>query len=863
MAAKIDDSPITFGEWLKRRRQRMDLTQAELAQRAGCSAAGLRKIETGERRPSKELAALLATALEIAPDKRATFVRVARGELNIERLGPVVAGQGAGHGDARDSSPPVAAPLPAWPTPFVGRSGELNALGELLLDRDCRLLTIIGPGGIGKTRLAVEVAARVANRFAEGVCFVPLAQQTSPAFLVPALADALGLSFQGQMEARAQLLNYLRARQLLLVLDNFEHLLGGVSLLTEMAGQAPGVTLLATSRERLNLQGEWVYELEGLPVPSSEDAPQPENFTSVTLFIQNARRASAGFALREGDLVCIARICRLLEGTPLGIELAAAWVAALSPCEIAGRIEKSFDFLTTTFRNVPERQRSLRAAFEYSWDLLPDDERHALSRLAVFRGGFDHRAAERVAGASLSTLLALISKSLVRRRESGRYEMHEVVRQYALAYLAMDDSAEETRDRHSDYYLSLLRSCEGDLKGPAQCTVMAQLRTEIGNIRAAWAWAVIRENFALIGSALRSYGWMCEVGGRLQEGIAELDLVVAALRTPGLTDTETAALGGALAQLGLLYFRRGRFDLALAHFDESLSLLRPLGNPLLLVDPLVLSGIILHLCGDYEGSQARLREGAAHAHTAEELWFHVYAHYNLGYVAALTGREKEGYHLMLHSLEAWRANADPRSISIGLNFLAPTAMRLGYYDQAVAWLEESVALSTELGDRWGLGTAYRQYGAVELARGNIEAARAHLNHSLDIYRGFVIGYDLVHTTLYLGECALAEGDEAQAERILTAVVDEAHAERIEALVLQAVVGLATLRLRRGRYADALGLAVAVMAQPVTTYEIKTRAAAVCGAAAGHLDDAQRTAAEDWGKGLSLDAMRVALHSGHA
>lgn len=847
---------LTFGDWLKCRRRSLDLTQVELAGRAGCSAAGLRKIETGERRPSKELAALLAAALEIAPDKRATFVRVARGELNVERLGPVAAGQGAARVTARDSSPPLAAPLPAWPTPFVGRSGELNALGELLLDRDCRLLTITGPGGIGKTRLAAEVAARATSRSGDGVCFVPLAEQNSPAFLVPALADALGLSFQGQMEARAQLLNYLRPRQLLLVLDNFEHLLSGVSLLADITGHAPGVTLLATSRERLNLQGEWVYELEGLPVPSSEDAPQPENFTSVALFIQNARRASAGFALHEGDLTCIGRICRLLEGTPLGIELAAAWVAALSPCEIAGRIEKSFDFLTTTFRGVPERQRSLRAAFEYSWALLPEDERHALSRLAVFSGGFDHRAAEQVAGASLPTLLALISKSLVHRRESGRYEIHEVVRQYALAYLALDDNAESTRDRHSDYYLSQLRSCERDMKGPGQLTALAQLTTEIGNIRAAWAWAVLRENFALIGSTLRSYGWMCEVGGRLQEGIDELGLVVAALRTADLTETETAALGGALAQLGLLNFRRGRFDLALAHFEESLSLLRPLCRPLLLVDPLVLSGIIMHLCGDYAGSQAHLREGAAHAHTADELWFHIYAHYNLGYVAALTGREQEGYDLMVHSLEAWRAHADPRSISMGLNFLAPTAMRLGYYDQAIAWLEESIALSAELGDRWGLGTAYRQYGALELARGNIDEARAHLNHSLDIYRGFVIGYDLVYTNLYLGECALAEGDDAQAERILTAVLDEALEKRIEALVLQAAVGLATLRLRRGRYADALGLAAAVTVQPVATYEVKSRAAAVCEAAAGYLDDAQRGAAAAWGKALSLDQMRA-------
>lgn len=633
LAAKVDGDPAFFGEWLKHRRQELDLTQIELAQSAGCSAAGLRKIETGERRPSKELAALLAAALGIAPDKRATFVRVARGELNLERLGPV--------STERAASRPLSAALPVWPTPFLGRTGELNALGELLLDPNCRLLTIIGPGGIGKTRLAAEVAGQVIDRFADGACFVPLAQQSSPTFLIPAMADALGISLQGQTDAQTQLLNHLRTRQLLLIVDNMEHLLAGVPLLAAIIAHSPGVRLLVTSRERLNLMGEWIYELEGLPVPAGDETSQPESYVSVALFIQNARRASANFTLHEGDLACIAGICRLLEGTPLGIELAAAWVAALSPCEIADQIEKSFDFLTTTLRDVPDRQRSLRAAFEYSWNLLPLDERCALSRLAVFRGGFDHAAAEQVSGASLTILLALISKSLIRRRESSRFDMHEVVRQFALASLFED--------------------------------------------------------------------------------------------------------------------------------------------------------------------------------------------------------------------------ADADTISLGLNFLAPTAMRLGHYEQAVAWLEESIALSSELGDRWGLGTAWRQYGAVELARGNIEAAKTHLAQSLEAYRGFVTGYDLLHTNIHLGECALAEGDETSANCILTEALRQTSAEGIQALVMQAMVGLVELDLRRGHYDRALGLAVAVMNQSVTNHEMRTRAAAIRQAAMNHLGQAQIAAAEEWGQELSLKEMvKIAL-----
>lgn len=813
----IDDRPVTFGEWLKRRRLELDLTQAELAERAGCSVAGLRKIETGERRPSKQLAALLAEALEIAPDEQNTFVRVARGELRLERLSAAQPALVA---------PTAANALPIWPTPFIGRAGELAALSELLLDPGCRLLTLAGPGGIGKTRLAVEVAGRMAGRFADGAVFVSLAQQSSPHFLVPAIGDALGITFQGQIEARAQLLNYLRDRRLLLVLDNMEHLLAGVDLPAEIIGRAPGVKLLVTSRERLNLQGEWVYELAGLPVPAgplAADCPALGTYTAVDLFVQHARRARAGFAVDDDDWPAIARICRLLEGTPLGIELAATWVAALSPGDIADEIERSLDFLATTRRDAPERQRSLRSAFEHSWRLLPEAERHALCRLAVFQGGFDRRAAARVAGASPAALLSLVSKSLVRRRETGRFDLHEVVRQYSLGYLADDPDADTTRDRHSDYYLSLLRSRERDLKGPAQRTALLQLTEEIGNIRAGWAWAVARENFQLIGSALRSYGWMCEVGGRLQEGVAELELVVWALRGRALSAEEGAALAQALAQQGLLNFRLGRFEQALALFEESLELARPYGDPALLVDSLVLSGIMLHLGGDYPRSVARLREGAACARAAGDDWFAIYAHYNLGYVASLAGRDEEGYHLMRRSLAAWRAGADPRSISLGLNFLAPTALRLGRHEEAIAWLQESIALAEEIGDRWGLGTAHRQLGQVYLALGRVAEARAHLNRSLDIYRGYVTGYDLVHTNIHLGECALAEGNDDEAEALLSEAVGGALAARVEALSLQALVGLAELRLRRGQPAEALGLAAVVLSRPEATCETAARA----------------------------------------
>jgi predicted ATPase len=344
---------------------------------------------------------------------------------------------------------------------LIGREAELAELARLLRDPQCRLLTLAGPGGIGKTRLAIEVACRHQDQFPDGA------------------------------------FNYLRAKESLLVLDNVEHLLEGVDLFAEMLERAPGVKLLVTSRERLNLQGEWVFEIQGLPVPPTDQADRAEEYSAAALFAQSARRAQAGFELEAEERPSVVRICQMVEGMPLGIELAAAWVPVLTCREIAHEIERgmdflattmrdvperqrslraAFDFLATTMRDVPERQRSLRAAFDHSWSLLSADERGVLCRLAVFQGGFEREAGEQVAGASLPSLLALASKSLVRRAESGRYDLHEVVRQYALSHLADDPGGEATRDRHCDFYLALLRDREGALQSAAQREAIREMR---------------------------------------------------------------------------------------------------------------------------------------------------------------------------------------------------------------------------------------------------------------------------------------------------------------------------------------------------------------------------------------------------
>jgi predicted ATPase/DNA-binding SARP family transcriptional activator len=398
----------------------------------------------------KQCSRILAEELQIEPEAETTtlYQQIRKGALSIVQVEARDVRLGHRHNALTQHN------LPLQPTPFIGRKRELQEIEALFSSGSCRLLTLVGPPGIGKTRLALQAAAQCLDYFPDGVAFIPLAPVTSGDIMILAIADALRLSLRGREAPKVQLLTYLREKETLLVLDNLEHLIDEAGLLIELLASAPRVNILVTSHERLHLQWEWLRDVHGLDVPDSEQHQNMADYDAIALFLQCAQRISGYFSLvaAQADVV---RICRLVAGMPLGIELAAAWVRVLPCSEIASGIEHSLDLLSTDLQNIPARHRSMRAAFDYSWRLLSEEERRIFSKLSVFIGGFDSEAAAQGMDVSLSLLAALVDKALLHRTVTGRYRIHEYLRQYAYEQLKEAGELEVAHSCHVRYFLAL------------------------------------------------------------------------------------------------------------------------------------------------------------------------------------------------------------------------------------------------------------------------------------------------------------------------------------------------------------------------------------------------------------------------
>jgi DNA-binding SARP family transcriptional activator/predicted ATPase len=424
--------------------------------------------------------------------------------------------------------------LPGHATPFIGRDQDLAALSHLLESPEGRLVTILGPGGIGKSRLSVEAARSAAHLFPDGVYFISLAPLHSAADIPFTIAEILGNQFFESSDPKGQLLDYLRGQKLLLVLDNFEHLLEGAGFLVEILAAAPEVRMLVSSREKLNISSEQVYSLGNLSYPADPDASDILAYDAVQLLLQSARHVRPDYEPQDDDLPFIVRICQLVQGMPLALILAAGWFEALSLEDIAAEITQSLDILETELQDIPDRQQSLRAVFDSSWNRLSPEQQQAYVQLSVFRGGFTRQAALEVAGADLKTIRVLLNKSWLHLDSNNRYQVHELLRQFAFEKLVADQALlQKVREQHSGYYAGLLVRTDQEMRGPSQMEAFRSVTLEFENIRAAWHFLIeLEQPQQAVDKILPALFRYCESRSRTFELFRLLDELEAA---PGIS----------------------------------------------------------------------------------------------------------------------------------------------------------------------------------------------------------------------------------------------------------------------------------------------------------------------------------------
>ncbi len=728
---------------------------------------------------------------------------------------------------AQAAAPPIrpsALPMPA--TPFIGREAELAHLAELLADPACRLLTIVGQGGIGKTRLALETAVGHQPVFADGVIWVSLNDLQTPDQLSAAIAEALQYRLRGADNAETELLHVLTSKKLLLILDNFEHLLGAADFLTRLVAQTTAVKLLVTSRLALGLQEEWRFDLGELPIPDTRAVDTLADNSAVQLFVQSARRAASHLILSAADFPAIAQICQLVGGMPLGIELAASWTRLLSCAEIAQEIEKSLDFLTVNLRNVPPRHRSLRAVFDYSWDLLSPDEQRFLARLSVFQGGFTREAAAQIAAVTLPQLSLLVDRSLVQRTAVGRYNLHNIIRQYANDHLQTDPTAvQETAQRHSDYYLRWLADQDEAVRGPQQKEVLTAVAADLANIRAAGEWGIAHQSFDLLCQAAFPLFYFYELRGLLHSGEALFRQAAERLAQGPEATTRAAQIAIGSMRTNQAYFalRLGQVTAVETWLREVVDTLQTLADETVLSYSLRYLSLIVASNGRLPEAIQLMRQSLDIATRREQAWEMAITQAYIGMLYHDQGRLPEAQHFLSEALANSRRLQDVRVTSFTLLLLSRTQIELGQLDLAEEQLTEVIALAEQTNDIYSINMANWTLGIIKRTQGELADARRFLQISRD---SFALVNDLVgvdRISISMGFLELELGHEAEAKACFLATL---QAEREQAIkyILGAVIGLTSLfLLQEGEPTVALVWVLSVLGHPTLDWEVRQRA----------------------------------------
>lgn len=624
--------------------------------------------------------------------------------------------------------------FPTLFTSLVGREAELRAIRGRLLDPGCRLLTLIGLGGAGKTRLAIELARQIAaepegagGRFADGVFFIALASVDSPEHLPATLAGVLGLTPHSGATVSDQVIDFLRHKQMLLVLDNFEHLRQDTIWLLSILEAAPAVEMLVTSRFPLELHAEERLAVTGLGVPpATSTADEAMTYPAVRLFVQAARRVQHEFRLLPSDVPAVARICQLVDGRPLALEIAASWLRIYDCAEIAREIARSFEFLATTLRDVPARHRSVRIVFDHTWELLSPAQQRALADLTVFRGPFKLEAGLAVADTSILDMVALLDAALVQRRANGWYELHELLRQFAAQQLqdpsSRDGTAEHAGRRHSEYYLTYLAARESDLLGQEPQLAVSQIRRCLDDIRAAWRWAGDQGWLPGLEQGLEALALFYDLTGLLDEAIRMLDWTETRLQEFDEEMVSNAQVVGLLSRLlawrAHFLNRSGQANEAIDLLFQALTLAQQSGEPRNQADVLSLLGEMLPHRGEFDRAQQHQQD----------------------------------------AISFYRSVADERRLAVALTRLGVTHWRRGSYGDALVCFQEALALQQGLQNRLGTARILWSMGGIAFEQRRYAEALSYAQESRDIYEAIGDRWGMATLAGNLALLSQAQGD---------------------------------------------------------------------------------------------------------
>jgi predicted ATPase/DNA-binding XRE family transcriptional regulator len=726
----------SVADLLKQYRAAAGLTQEELAEKAGLSARAISDLERGLRRhPYPGTVRRLVQALELDEVKAACFQRAAQ----------AVGGAGTALGVTSEGVGGRTS-FPVQPSAFIGRQQEVKEISALLAREEVRLLTITGAGGVGKTRLAVRIAEGMAPRFSDGAVFVSLASLTDPGLVAATIAGALGVLETGEQPILDALQEALRPKQTLLVLDNFEHLLDGAPVISELITASRYLTVLVTSQAVLRLLGEYVYSVPPLRVPDLKHVPDLETlsqFEAVALFIERTKAVTPTFAMTNENALAVAEICNRLDGLPLAIELAAVRTRHIPVGTLLARLSSRLKLLTGGSRDAPGRHQTLRATVDWSHGLLNEGEKKLFARLSVFQGGCTLEAAEAICADEedldldvLDGLGSLVEKSLLRQEEADdpRFLMLQTIWEYASEKLEASGEAVQVRARHAQYYLSLTEAIELELHGAEQVEWVERLERDHDNLRAALGWLLEHgdvEGELRIAAVLQKFWHQhCHfTEGRrwLEAGLALSEDISVGVRMKALgADAGLALIQGdqthaiavseellalsraqhdpsqtlsALTILGMTAVQRGDHCQASLYLEESLSIARAQGSRVSLAHALYNLGLSKCEEGRYAAAAALIGEALALFRKTGDMFWAMNADGSLGYIALLQGRHEQARKLLVEYLETGLWIGDKAAIAAGLEGLAVAVIEEGGEEHAVRLFAAAESLRQEIGGR--------------------------------------------------------------------------------------------------------------------------------------------------------------------